>query len=152
MKRANNREGGSLVFTFITYIFSSYAPRYKHNVLDTKGPGVSGFASLVFSYFTSIYTSADTRSRESSDTRTLARNSHSRYTQSGGGNLHLPIDGWMVLVRNYLVVITTGHRLMTSRRRVTQFWKYFQRYNSRARRYYERRKSAAGFSWRESDA
>jgi len=69
------RNEGVLAFTFITYIFFCLIRLVKHDVLNTKAPGVPGCASPKpgFSYFTSISTSAarhtSTRKVGHSDTR-----------------------------------------------------------------------------------
>lgn len=72
-----------------------------------RAPSVRLRFSRIFIFHFNLHFNRSTHVHEKA--RTLVRNSYSRYTRPGGGNLHLPVDGWMALVRrNYLVVITTG--------------------------------------------
>jgi len=84
----------------------------KHAMCPIRSPGFR-FGPDFHISLQSLLQPLDTRSGERLATRTLVRNSYSKHTV--GGNLHLLVNRWIALARrNYLVVITTCRRLMTS--------------------------------------
>lgn len=106
-KEARSRSRSLPIFFHLTHLVT--------NTTCSIQKGLIVQLRFIFIFHFKICTSAARHtSRENSDIRTLVRNSYSRYIRPGAGNLHLPVEGWMALVRrNYLIVITTSRRRMT---------------------------------------
>lgn len=103
-----------LCFSVLRASLNTRCAQYPESRVSLRRPGLDFHISLQ-----SPLQLLDTRPRERSDTRAeFIQQVHG----PDGGNLHLLADRWMALAwRNYLIVITTGRRLMTSASSVSRF-------------------------------
>jgi len=98
-------------------IFFCLTRLVKHDVLNTKAPGSPRLRlaqARIFIFHFNLYFSRSTHVHEKGRTFGHSCGIHTASTRPDGGNLRLLVDRWIALARrNYLVVITTGRRLMT---------------------------------------